>query len=187
MSDPASPATPASPASPATPSRPPKRLRVQFIHGLEGSPTGAKARFLAEHFEVRAPAMDTRDFEAAVETQARALTALPPDVVVGSSFGGAIAVELLHRGVWAGPTVLLAQAAQKLGRIATLPEGVRVILVHGVRDTVVPIEDSRALAKTGTAPLVRLVEVDDDHRLQSLVDSGELAELVREVVEGFRN
>jgi hypothetical protein len=37
------------------------------------------------------------------------------------------------------------------------------------------------LARTGTAGLVTLVEVDDDHRLQTLVDSGSLAELVRRV------
>ena len=162
-------------------SKPPKRLRVHFIHGLEGSPSGAKARFFAKHFDAYTPAMDTRDFAAAVETQARALADAGADVVVGSSFGGAIAVELLHRGVWTGPTLLLAQAAFKLGGARTLPDGVPVLLVHGVRDEVVPIGDSRTLARTGTPALVQLVEVDDDHRLQTLVDSGRLADLVREV------
>ena len=37
------------------------RLRVQFIHGLEGSPQGNKARILARHFQTRTPAMDTSD------------------------------------------------------------------------------------------------------------------------------
>ena len=36
--------------------------RVLFIHGLEGSPQGAKARLFAEHFEASTPAMDTADF-----------------------------------------------------------------------------------------------------------------------------
>ena len=44
--------------------------RVQFIHGLEGSPQGAKARFLAEHFEAITPAMDTSDFAACVALHA---------------------------------------------------------------------------------------------------------------------
>jgi predicted esterase len=158
------------------------RLRVQFIHGLEGSPQGAKARFLAEHFEACTLAMDTRDFAGCVDAQARALAETGPDVVVGSSFGGAVAVELLARGAWRGPTLLLAQAALKLGRTRVLPVGVPVILVHGLRDDVVAIDDSRALAATGSARLVKLIEVDDDHRLQTLLDSGRLANLVREVV-----
>jgi predicted esterase len=156
-------------------------LRVQFIHGLESSPQGTKARFLASRFDATAPSMDTSDLSGAIETQARALAAFGPEVVVGSSFGGAITVALLARGLWRGPTVLLAPAAAKLGVVAPLPEGVPIIVVHGLRDTVVPIEDSRALAETGTPGLVTLLEVDDEHRLQGLVDSGRLADLVLEV------
>ncbi|MCA3012264.1 MAG: hypothetical protein INH41_07675 [Myxococcaceae bacterium] len=158
-----------------------RALRVQFIHGLESNPQGTKARFLASRFEVTARAMDTSDLSGAIETQARALAEGKPDVLVGSSFGGGIAVALLARGVWRGPTVLLAPAAAKLGVAAPLPEGVPVIIVHGLRDTVVLPEDSHSLAKTGTPGLVTLLEVDDEHRLQSLVDSGQLAELVRQV------
>jgi hypothetical protein len=46
---------------------------------------------------------------------------------------------------------------------------------------VVDIAGSRALAKTGSPGLVKLIEVDDEHRLQTLVDTGQLAELVRRV------
>jgi predicted esterase len=156
-------------------------LRVQFIHGLEGSPRGSKAQLLARHFTALTPAMDTGDFAACVETQAEALARFRPDVLVGSSFGGAIAVELLQRGLWRGPTLLLAQAALKRGGRATLPEGVRVWLVHGLRDPLIDIEDSRRLARTGSPELVRMIEVDDDHPLRGLVRSGELVELVRGV------
>lgn len=155
------------------------RLRVQFIHGLESSPQGDKARFFAAHFDAVTPAMDTSDLEASVAVQARAIADRAPDVLVGSSFGGAVAVELLARGAWRGPTLLLAQAAFKLGRARAIPPGVPVLVVHGTRDEVIPVEDSRALAETGTPALVRLLEVDDDHRLATLVRSGRLAELVR--------
>jgi hypothetical protein len=157
------------------------RLRVQFIHGLEGSPRGAKARLLAEHFCALTPAMDTRDFAACIEVQAAALRSFRPDVLVGSSFGGAVAVELLRAGLWRGPTLLLAQAALKRDPGARLPEGVSVWLVHGRRDHIVDPEDSRALAQTGTASLVRLIEVDDDHPLHATVSGGRLPELVREL------
>ncbi len=154
--------------------------RVHFIHGLEGSPHGSKAVFLAEHFDTETPVMDTSDFAACVAAQRQAIERRVPEVVVGSSFGGAVAVRLLQVGAWRGPTVLLAQAAVHFGVEERLPDDVPVIVVHGTEDDVVDIEGSRRLARTGTPGRVRLVEVPDGHRLESLVASGRLAELVRE-------
>ena len=157
--------------------------RVQFIHGLEGSPQGSKARLLAQHFDTCAPAMDTRDFEAALEVQAEALRTFRPDVLVGSSFGAALAVELLARGLWRGPTLLLAQAAVRMLDDPRLPEGVAVWLVHGTRDELIDVEESRALARSGTPELVRLFEVDDDHPLRACVADGRLIDWVRELAK----
>jgi hypothetical protein len=161
-------------------------IRVQFIHGLEGSPQGSKARLLAENFDARTPAMDTQDYEACVAVQSEALQEFEPDVLVGSSFGGAVAVSLLERGLWRGPTLLLAQAAVHYDAGASLPTGVRVWLVHGLADTLVDPEDSRKLAATGSPELVRLLEVDDDHPLSETTSSGRLVEIVRELVSLHR-
>ena len=155
-------------------------MRVQFVHGLEGSPQGRKATLLARHFGAHTAAMDTSDFGACVELQVETLRQFRPDVLVGSSFGGAVVVELLRRGNWKGPTLLLAQAALRYNPQSRLPEGVPVMLVHGLRDEVIDIEDSRRLATTGSADLVRLVEVDDEHDLRVLCESGRLVELVNE-------
>jgi predicted esterase len=157
------------------------RLRIQFIHGLEGSPQGAKARLLARHFDTLTPAMDTSDFEACVALHADALTSFRPDVLVGSSFGAAVAVALLQRGLWRGATLLLAQAALRRGARADLPPGVPIWLVHGLRDELIDIEDSRRLAAAGAPDRVVLHEVDDDHPLHETVASGRLVELVREL------
>ncbi len=161
------------------------RLRVQFAHGLEGSPQGAKARLLGAHFETRVPAMDTSDFEACVALHEEALRSFRPDVFVGSSFGGAVAVALLQRGSWRGPTLLLAPAALRRGQPAWLPEGVPICLVHGTRDSIVDPVDSRTLARSGSPDLVRLLEVDDDHPLRSLLENTRLVELVRELGRGL--
>jgi predicted esterase len=158
-----------------------REIKVQFAHGLESSPQGRKAVLLDRHFSACTPAMNTRDFTGCLELHARTLVAFRPHVVVGSSFGGAVVVELLRRGLWQGPTLLLAQAALRYDQSARLPEGVPVTLVHGARDQVVPLEDSRRLARTGTKELVRLIEINDEHQLNGLVESGKLLELVLEL------
>ena len=156
-------------------------LKVQFIHGLEGSPKGNKARLLATAFDTRAPGMDTSDFNACVNVQADCIAAFRPDVVVGSSFGGAVAVALLQRGLWRGPTLLLAQAGLRFGLPPTLPAGVPVWLVHGLRDDVIDPEDSRRLAAAGDPASVRLIEIDDDHRLFNAVANRDLVGWVEDL------
>ena len=140
-----------------------KNLRVQFIHGLEGSPQGSKARLLAEHFDARTPAMDTADFEDCVRIQAELTESFLPQVLVGSSFGAAVAVALRERGLWQGPTLLLAQAALHYDPNATLPLDIPIWIVHGQQDDLIDPEDSRRLARTGSPDRVRLIEVEDDH------------------------
>jgi len=157
--------------------------RVQFIHGLEGSPQGNKARLFAETFDAVTPAMDTSDFAGCVEIQAGVLESFRPEVLVGSSFGGAVAVALLQSGRWLGPTLLLAQAALRAGLPAELPEGVRIWLIHGRADDIIDIDDSRVLARSGTPGMVRLIEVDDDHPLVATTTHGRLVSVVRELAD----
>ncbi|MGH0038325.1 MAG: hypothetical protein ACQGVK_25105 [Myxococcota bacterium] len=156
-------------------------LRVQFIHGLESSPQGTKARRLAARFESLAPPMDTGDFEGCVRSQAEVLGGFRPDVVVGSSFGGAVAVALLQRRLWSGPTLLLAQAALRYGLPLELPDAGPIWLVHGLSDAIVDPEDSRRLAGVGDPARVRLILVDDDHRLSRSVAGGSLEAWVSEL------
>ena len=156
-------------------------LRVQFAHGFEGSPQGVKARLFDAHFTACTPAMDTHDFESCVQVHAETLRSFGPDVLVGSSFGAGVVVALLQRGLWCGPTLLLAQAALRRMPDARLPAGVPVWLVHGTRDELIDPEESRRLADTGEPERVRLSEVDDDHSLHASSASGRLTELVLEL------
>jgi predicted esterase len=158
-------------------------LKIQFVHGLESSPQGRKAKFLENRFIAYTPQMDTSDFASCIRLQTEAVTSFRPDLLLGSSFGGAVVVTLLELGVWNGPTLLLAPAALRYDPAARLPEGVPVTIVHGTGDTVVDIEDSRKLALTGLPGWVRLFEVDDAHDLAGLVESGQLAEIAREAYQ----
>lgn len=115
-----------------------------------------------------------RAFSRSVDVQFDALArAENVDVVMGSSFGGAVALELLRSGAWRGRTVLLCPAHERVAtrarrpsppRLDALPEEVarRVLVVHGLHDEVVPIANSRDLVRGSRA---RLIEVEDDHRL----------------------
>src|SRR5258708_13317686 len=93
--------------SSAPPSDPTKTwdrpLKVQFIHGLESGPGSSKAAYLDRFFDAETPAMDTRDFEGAVAVQAQHAGNFVPNVVVRSSFGGAVPLPLLPRPPSPGP------------------------------------------------------------------------------------
>lgn len=124
-----------------------------------------------------------RVLERSVEVQRRQLELGRPDVVLGSSFGGAVSLELLRRGLWRGPTVLLCPAHERVTErgwqrphpgFAGVPDEVvaGVLVVHGTKDETVPLEHSRRLV-SGTR--ARLLVVDDDHRLTQSATAEHLA------------
>ncbi len=88
-----------------------------------------------------------------------------PDVIIASSFGGAVLTRVIMEGGWTGPTVFLAQAAHKFGVTDTLPVGCEAIYIHGTEDDVVNFEGSAVLA--GTSSNAKLVTVSDGHRLKA--------------------
>ena len=59
-------------------------------------------------------------FDKCVDQQTREIIRFKPDVIVGSSFGGFIALELIRRNIWRGPVVLLSSAHDKLSFISEL-------------------------------------------------------------------
>ena len=110
-----------------------------------------------------------------IAVQTHALATHPIDVVVGSSFGGAVALDLLFCGAWSGSTVLLCPAHERVAQrawlpvppsLASLPESVqsRIVVVHGRGDETVPVTHSEKLVAQSRA---KLVLVEDDHRLSA--------------------
>ncbi len=114
------------------------------------------------------PLLTMRMVGRSVAVQKKMLKTNAIDVVVGSSFGGAVALELMRQGAWSGRTVLLCPAqrlvAQRTGRSAPPlpPENAQVVVVHGRRDETVPLFHSRDLVKGTRATFI---EVNDTHRL----------------------
>lgn len=151
---------------------------VLFFHGREGSPSGSKATWLARTRGAVTPQLDTLTVEGALPAAREALEAHAPTFVVGSSFGGAVAVALLQEGRIRVPVVLIAPAAHKLGVPNVLPEGTRGVILHGDGDDVVPLEDSVALARTGGPEVSLRVIAGGDHRLEALLRDGTLEEVL---------
>ena len=161
-------------------------MAILFCHGLESGPVGRKSLALQRAgLEVIAPDCRGLDLGARVRLYRDALLAaeLPP-LLVGSSFGGIAgllaALGAVQLGVVVPALVLLAPALQvPLGADArSLAPPAATVIVHGTEDSVIPIEISRRFAEQHG---VRLIEVDDDHRL-----AGSIPLIVELVVEAAR-
>lgn len=151
-------------------------MKVLFLHGFESGPGGTKSRWLAERHGAVTPRLTTTSLGEAVADAERAIAEHRPDLLVGSSFGGAVAVELYARGAWTGPAVLIAPAHAHFGGATRLPEGARVIVLHGDADDVVPIDP----ALGGDLRVIP----GGDHRLNRVLEDGTLAAVIGELVPG---
>lgn len=125
-----------------------------------------------------------RAVRASLRIQRAALRAQPFDLLMGSSYGGAIGLLLLQSGDWTGPSLLLCPAWRLVAKksfdsppppLSALPAAVsaRTLVVHGRTDETVPYADSEALVEGSAATLL---SVEDGHRLDEAVQIGSLRE-----------
>jgi pimeloyl-ACP methyl ester carboxylesterase len=141
--------------------------RLILIHGLEGSSQGDKATLLRSIF----PQMMTPDFRGPVEERMELLYSLLGKdtgwTIIGSSLGGLMAAlfttqhpDQVRKQILLAPALFLPEFASDLPE----PVDVPTVIYHGTRDEIVPIEQTRILAKRSFTNLT-INEVDDDHRL----------------------
>lgn len=146
-------------------------MKILFLHGWRSVPGGLKPTYLKDAgHEVIDPALDDDDFEAAVATAQRAFDRHRPDVIVGSSRGGAVAMSI---DAGETPRVLLCPAWKSWGTATRVPA--RSVILHSRADDVVPFADSEELVRTSGSAAASLVEVGCDHRL---ADPHPLAEML---------
>jgi predicted peptidase len=136
-------------------------MKILFLHGWHSVPGGVKPTYLADRgHEVINPALDDDDFAAALRTAQAEHDRYRPDVIVGSSRGGAVAMNLDARST---PMVLLCPAWKRWGSVRTVKPG--TVILHSEADDVIPIADSRQLARNSGMADSALIVVGDDHRL----------------------
>ena len=156
--------------------------RPMYLHGLEGSPQGTKGAWMTRTFGAYAPTMpakagDEEAFEKSYRVALEAVQTHRPNLIVGSSFGGAILMRLILERHWKGPSIFLAQAGVRYGLGDRLPSHIHAILIHGRQDTLIPIEDSILLAHNSGQNTI-LWGVDGEHRLHHIVEDGTLKKAV---------
>ncbi|GAG22452.1 unnamed protein product [marine sediment metagenome] len=136
-------------------------MKVLFLHGYGSDPNGIRPMFLEESgYEVVHPALPDDDFEGSLQIAQQSFDHAQPDVVVGSSRGGAVAMNIDSRHV---PLVLIAPAWRKWGTATTVKPG--TVILHSDCDDRVPIEGSRELLRRSGLPEDHLVVVGEDHRM----------------------
>ena len=147
-------------------------MKILYLHGWNSVVGGVKPTYLRSHgHEVIEPALDHEDFEAALRTAQAAFDQHQPEVVVGSSRGGAVAVNLKSGSA---RLILICPAWKKWGVVKTTKPG--TLILHSRADDVVPFEDSVELTTKSGLPETALIEVGRDHRL---ADSEPLEALLR--------
>lgn len=141
--------------------------RLMFIHGLEGSSQGVKARLLREIF----PEMLIPDFlgnlEARMEKLYKIIAEQDGWTLVGSSFGGLMAAiagcekpAQFVKLVLLAPALILPDFADASWQPIQIP----VVIYHGSEDELIPLKDVQAIAQRAFLNLDFNV-VRDDHGL----------------------
>jgi hypothetical protein len=139
--------------------------KVLFLHGWM-SDGGTKTMFLRSlGYDVVTPRLSDWSFTGAVQTAQAAFNAFCPDVIVGSSRGGAVAMNLDSGET---PLILLAPAWKVWGTARSLNKN--CIVIHSPHDEFIPLSASTELCDRSRATLVI---AGKDHRLNC--DEGQRA------------
>jgi hypothetical protein len=136
-------------------------MKILFLHGWRSVRGGVKPTFLAHHgHTVLNPRLPDEDFEQAVRISQDEFDRHTPEVVVGSSRGGAVAMSLR---TGEARLVLLCPAWRKYG--SARPAKLGTVILHSRADDMVPFADSVELVHISGLPPSALVETGADHRL----------------------
>ncbi|MHB0960102.1 MAG: alpha/beta fold hydrolase [Pirellulaceae bacterium] len=151
-------------------------MNILFLHGWQSTPGGLKPSFLKDHgHDVLNPALPDDDFDAAVAVAQAEFDQGHPDVVVGSSRGGAVAMNINSGET---PLVLLCPAWKRWGMANSVKPSTTIL--HSRADEVVPFVDSEELVRNSGLPETALVVIGTEHRL---ADPESLKEMLKAVDE----
>jgi alpha-beta hydrolase superfamily lysophospholipase len=151
-------------------------MLILFLHGWQSTPGGVKPTYLKAHgHDVLNPALPDDDFDEAVRIAQAEFNQHRPDVVVGSSRGGAVAMNLKIDV----PLVLLCPAWKRWGTATTVKPG--TVILHSQADETIPFAASQELLRNSDIPDSALIVVGTDHRLADPEPLAKMLEAVERV------
>ena len=136
-------------------------MKILFLHGWHSTPGGLKPTYLKDHgHEILNPALPDDDFEESLRIAEAEYDNHHPDVIVGSSRGGAVAININSQDT---PLVLLCPGWKTWGSATAVK--MNTTILHSQADDVVPFAHSEELVKNSGLPPSALIEVGSEHRL----------------------
>ena len=153
-------------------------MTILFLHGWHSTPGGLKPTYLKDHgHTVLNPALPDDDFELAVSIAQSVYNRHQPDVVVGSSRGGAVAMNIDSKDT---PLVLLCPAWKTWGTATTVKPNTTIL--HSRTDETVPFADSEELVANSGLDSGALIEVGTEHRLADEESLGKMLCAIEEAI-----
>ena len=122
-------------------------MTILFLHGWQSVPGGIKPTYLKDHgHTVINPKLPDEDFEEAVHIAQAEFDKYQPQVVVGSSRGGAVAMNINSGDA---KLVLLCPAWKRWGTANTVKP--TTVILHSRADDIIRFADSEELVKNSGA------------------------------------
>jgi hypothetical protein len=145
-------------------------MKILFLHGMESRPGGSKVKFLeSKGYEVLNPFLPKYSWDESLENAQLLVDTEDPDVIIGSSRGGAVALNINTLGT---RLILIAPAWKRFGGTPMLACG--GVVIHCREDKVIPYEDSEELSKLTGAALITCGEnhrMSDSDALEAILDA----------------
>ena len=147
--------------------------KVLFLHGLESRPGGQKPKYLEQKgYCVFNPALPKSSFEESIRIAQEVVDEECPDVIVGSSRGGAVALCIEPRDA---NLVLIAPAWKRFYREHhAISVKSKCIVLHSESDDIVDISDSIQLSDLAGTSLIKVGSchrMNDSDALEGLLDA----------------
>lgn len=135
--------------------------KVLFLHGWSSLGVSPKVSFMTSlGYDVLTPSLSDWFFSRAVRQAQAAYDLFEPDVIVGSSRGGAVALNMDSGET---PMILLAPAWKRWGKARSVKQN--AIVIHSPFDECVPLSDSVELCLN--SPGASVIPAGEDHRLNA--------------------
>ncbi len=154
-------------------------MKILFLHGYGSDPNGVRPAFLkGSGYEVIHPALPDDDFDGSLRIAQAAFDEGRPDVVIGSSRGGAVAMNIDTADA---PMILIAPSWKRWGTVRRAKPG--TMILHSEHDEVVPIDGSRELLRQSGVPEDHLVVAGENHKMTDEAAFEALLELIERVAK----